>query len=147
MKEFQGRAIIPGNCQGNVLVTHSALNVLATYIRSLNEGLNPAICSDHNNKELYGKALTGQIICIPQVIGSTMAGLVIQAVAAAGTEPKAILLSRTADSLAVAGVLLADIWENKQIITVDGLGDEFLNTVREGDYIEITPDGTVRICN
>lgn len=147
MKEFQGRAVIPGELKGKVLVTHTGFNVLASYIKSITEGQNPAICSDQNNTELYGKELTGNIICIPQAVGSTTAGMIIQSVAALDVEPKALLFARTAESLAISGVILADVWENKKIITVDGLGDAFLETIKEGDMVEITEDGTVRICN
>lgn len=147
MKEFHGRAVIPGKLKDSVLVTHTGLNVLASFWKSLTEGQNPTICVDQNNSELFQKQLTGKILCIPQVIGSTTAGMVIQAVAALGAEPKAMLFSHTAESLAISGVLLADIWENKKIITVDGLGEEFLESVKNGDQVEIYEDGTVKIYN
>ena len=147
MKVFHGRSVIPGEAKGKVLVSHQGLNVLAIFMKSMTEGQNPSMGADPNNKELYGKQLTGNIICIPQAIGSTTAGMVIQAVAALGAEPKAILFARTAESLAIAGVLLADIWENKKIITVDGLGNDFLETIQEGDVVVITSDGIVRICD
>lgn len=146
MKEFHGRAVIPGELKGKVLVSHGGFNILASFIKSLTEGQNPAMCSDQNNVELYGKQLSGNIICIPQAIGSTTAGMIIQSVAALGVEPKALLFARTAESLAISGVILADVWEDKKIITVDGLGDPFLETISEGDVVEITSDGTVRIC-
>ncbi|TEB07935.1 hypothetical protein Psch_01490 [Pelotomaculum schinkii] len=145
MKEFHGRAVIPGELKGSALVSHTGFNVLASFWKSLTEGQNPSICVDQNNKEFFGKKLTGEILCIPQVVGSTTAGMIIQSVAALGTQPKAMLFSHTAESLAISGVLLADIWENKKIITVDGLGDEFLNYVKGGEQLEITADGTVRI--
>lgn len=147
MKEYHGRPVIPGELKGRVLVSHEGFNVLATFMKSMTEGQNPALGADQNNKELYGKQLTGSIICIPQVIGSTTAGMIIQSIAALGVEPKALLFARTAESLAIAGVLLADVWENKKIITVDGLGDDFLETIQEGDEVEIGLNGTVRICN
>ncbi len=110
---------------------------------TLTKQLNPAPCTDQNNEELFGKILTDTILCIPQVIGSTTAGMLIQTVAAMGCQPRALLFSETAESLAISGVLLADIWENSKIITVDGLGEEFLNTVASGQIIEIKEDGRV----
>jgi len=38
---------------------------------------------------------------------------------------------------------MADIWEDQRIVTVDMLGDEFLETVQMGDPISIHADGTV----
>jgi hypothetical protein len=47
--------------------------------------------------------------------------------------------------LAAGGLIIADLWVRKRIVTVDMLGDEFLNTVIEGDWITIYDDGTVTI--
>jgi len=47
--------------------------------------------------------------------------------------------------LAAAGVLMADVWKDQRIVTVDMLGDEFLETVQMGDPIAIHEDGTVEI--
>jgi hypothetical protein len=40
---------------------------------------------------------------------------------------------------------MADIWKNRQIITVDMLGDEFMETVNMGDPIKVSKDGTVEV--
>jgi acyl-CoA hydrolase len=44
-----------------------------------------------------------------------------------------------------AGVLMADIWKDQRIVTVDMLGDEFLETVQTGDPISVNADGTVEV--
>jgi hypothetical protein len=36
-----------------------------------------------------------------------------------------------------------DIWNERRVITIDLLGDEFLETVETGDPISIQEDGTV----
>ncbi|MCL2367922.1 MAG: DUF126 domain-containing protein [Oscillospiraceae bacterium] len=145
MREFKGRAVIPGTCKGEALVTKTGLNVLATYVKSLMDADGSCICNDINNKDLYGKAIGGGILCIPQTIGSTSAGFMLQAVAAAGLQPKALLYARPAEPLVLAGILVADIWEDTRIITIDDLGQDFLDSVRDGDEIEIQLDGTVRV--
>jgi hypothetical protein len=40
---------------------------------------------------------------------------------------------------------MSDIWKNKRIVTIDMLGDEFLETVQMGDPIAFYPDGTVEV--
>ena len=40
---------------------------------------------------------------------------------------------------------MSDIWKDKRIVTIDMLGDEFLETVQMGDPITIYEDGTVEI--
>jgi hypothetical protein len=42
-------------------------------------------------------------------------------------------------------LIVADIWAEKRIITIDQLGNEFLNTVVEGDTVSVRVDGTVII--
>jgi predicted aconitase with swiveling domain len=64
---------------------------------------------------------------------------------AIGVGPQALLFSKPIDTLAAAGVLMADIWKDQRIVTVDMLGDEFLETVQMGDPIAIHSDGTVEV--
>ena len=51
----------------------------------------------------------------------------------------------------VDGLIVADVWAGSgwqpsdRIVTVDQLGDEFLEFVRDGDRIVIREDGTVTI--
>ena len=62
-----------------------------------------------------------------------------------GVGPEALLFSKPIDTLAAAGVLMADIWKNQRIVTIDMLGDEFLKVVKMGDPITIKEDGTVEV--
>ena len=62
-----------------------------------------------------------------------------------GIAPKAMLFSQQIDSLAAGGLIVADVWVGKRIYTVDQLGDEFLATVKDSDWITIHADGTVTI--
>jgi len=142
-KTFKGRAILPGRIEGEALVTHTGFNTLASFQKSLVARSKKAVCSDQNNKELYKKTLTGKILCLPQTIGSTTGGLALETAAQMGVVPKALLFSGHIDSLAASGVILAEIWLGKRTVTVDQLGEEFLNSVREGQLIEVQEDGTV----
>ena len=140
---FQGRAILPGNLEGEALVTHMGFNAYASFSTSIHAPVESAQCADSSNPELYGKNLTDKILCLPQTTGSTSAGAVWQRVAQMGIAPKAVLFSQRIDSLAAGGLIVADVWAGKRIVTVDQLGDEFLETVRDGDRIVIREDGTV----
>ena len=40
---------------------------------------------------------------------------------------------------------MADNWLGKRIIAVDMLGDEFLDTVKTGQKLKVSEDGTVEI--
>lgn len=144
-RKFKGRVVLGGNISGESIVTHQGLNILASYLKSLGERNGKAICSDQNNKDLYNKDLAGKIICLPQTIGSTTGGMILQSVAELGIGPKAMLFSKHIDSLAAAGIILCDVWNEKRIVTIDQLGDEFLEFVKDGQHIEISEDGTVTV--
>lgn len=144
-KTFKGRPIIAGNLKGECIVTEDGLNILATYQTSAIAKSKKAICADQNNKYLYKKDLTQKIICLPQTIGSTTGGMVLQTVTEMGIGPKAMLFSNHIDSLAAAGVILSSVWSGINIVTVDGLGDEFLKSIKSGQTIDIKEDGTVTV--
>jgi len=74
-----------------------------------------------------------------------MGGMCLVGMKAIGVGPQALLFSKPIDTLAAAGVLMADIWKDQRIVTVDMLGDEFLETVQMGDPIAIHSDGTVEV--
>jgi len=142
-KTFRGRAILPGHIEGEALVTHTGFNTLASFQRSMIRRAKTAVCSDQDNKELYGKVLTGKIVCLPRTIGSTTGGLILETAADMGIAPKALLFSEHIDTLAASGVILADVWQGERVVTVDQLGEEFLEYVQDGQRIEVREDGTV----
>ncbi len=150
-RTFRGRAILPPdsgyprNLEGEALVTHVGFNTYASFYTSIHTHVEAALCADSGNQELYGKNLTDKIICLPQTTGSTSAGAVWQRIARLGIAPKAMLFSQQIDSLAAGGLIVADVWAGKRIVTVDQLGDAFLELVRDGDRIVIREDGTVTI--
>lgn len=146
-RSFKGRAILPGNLEGEALVTHSGFNAYASFYTSIHVQVETAQCADSGNQELYGKNLTDKIICLPNTIGSTSAGAVWQRVAKLGVAPSAMLFSEQIDSLAAGGLIVADLWAGRRICTVDQLGDEFLESVKDGDWIVIREDGTVTVQN
>ena len=145
-KTFKGRPILSGDLEGPAMVSHIGLNTLSTYKTVMFGGVtDKAVCSDGDNKDLYGKDISGAILCIPQTIGSTTGGFVLMGVAKLGLAPKAMLFANHVDSLAIGGLLMADIWMGKRIIAIDLLGQEFLDAVNTGDPVKIHEDGTVEV--
>ena len=145
MKTFKGRVINPGYYKGEAVVSHSGVNTLATFQKSALLKKKKVIASDQNNPDIYGKNITGVALCLPQTIGSTTGGMVLQVICSMGINPACMLFSEHIDSLAGAGVVLATVWEGSKMIAIDNLGEEFLNTVKTGDTIEVKEDGTVNI--
>ena len=145
MKSFKGRVIAGGHYVGEAAVSHQGFNTLASFQKSALTNSNHVVVSDQNNKDLFGVNVTGKALCLPITIGSTTGVLVIQTVCQMGIAPACFLFSESIDSLAASGIVLARIWENSSVIAIDRLGEEFLNTVKTGDKIEVKEDGTVII--
>lgn len=143
MREFKGRVVVGGTCTANALVSHGGFNTLASFQKALMFGDKEASCSDQNNPDIYGKAMKGQALCLPQTIGSTTGGLVIYCAAAMERQPACMLFSKPIDSLAAAGVILADNWSEAKMPAIDSLGDEFLEYVKTGMKITVKEDGVV----
>lgn len=142
MKSFTGRVVVPGTAKLKALVSHEGFNTLASY-KNCKDNYN--ICTDQNNKDLYGKSTVGVALCLPQTIGSTTGGMVLFNAAVIGCNPGALLFSNTIDSLAAAGAILADVWTEHSMPTVDNLGEEFLSYVKDGMTIEIKENGEVLV--
>ena len=148
MKTFKGRIVAPGNVTAEAVVSHAGLNTLASFQGALQFGDKKATCGDQNNPDLYNKQMAGKALCLPQTIGSTTGGLVLYCACAMGRQPAAMLFSMPIDSLAGAGVVIADVWlkdDKAKMVVVDSLGDEFLNYVKDGMTITIKDGGVVEV--
>ncbi|MBQ3213991.1 MAG: DUF126 domain-containing protein [Clostridia bacterium] len=148
MKTFKGRVIAPGEVKAEALVSHGGLNTLASFQKALQFGDKKATCGDQNNKDLYGKQMAGKALCLPQTIGSTTGGLVLYCACSMGRQPACMLFSNPIDSLAGAGVILADVWlegDQTKMPVIDSLGEEFLNYVKDGMTITIKDGGVVEV--
>ena len=145
-KTFQGRPLLAGDLKGKALVSKQAFNLTGSYMKNMFGGeTKTAPCTDPTNKELYEKDLSGAIICTPQTVGSTMGAGTVMMCSELGVSPKAWLFSSHIDSISAGGLFMDDIWNQKRVITIDLLGDEFMETVKTGAPISIHKDGTVEV--
>ncbi len=145
MKEFKGRVVVPGTASAPALVSREGFNTLASFQKSLMFNDKDATCSDQNNKDLYKKKMANKALCLPQTIGSTTGGMVLYCASDMGVAPSCLLFSKQIDSLAAAGAILSDVWTDSKLPTIDNLGDEFLEYVKDDMIIEILEDGVVRV--
>lgn len=145
MKEFKGRVVVPGTVKAPALVSGEGFNTLASFQKSLMFSDKKGTCSDQNNKDLYKKPMSGKALCLPQTIGSTTGGMVLFCASSMGIVPACLLFSKPIDSLGAAGAILSDVWTDSNLPTIDNLGDEFLEYVKDDMIIEILDDGVVRV--
>lgn len=153
MKQFKGRPVVAGTCTADAVVSHGGFNTLASFQSALQFGEIPILgskykqteCGDQNNKDLFGKPLLNKALCLPQTIGSTTGGMVLYTAKAMGKAPACLLFSEHIDSLAAAGAILAANFCDTPMVTVDCLGQEFLDYVKDGMKITVAEDGTVTV--
>ena len=146
MKVFQGRVVAPGEVRAEAVVSHGGLNTLASFQKALQFGDKTATCGDQNNPDLYGRQMAGKALCLPPTIGSTTGGLVLYCACAMGRQPACMLFSRPIDSLAGAGVIIADVWlKDSKMPVVDSLGEAFLEYVKEGMTVTVKEGGVVEV--
>ena len=146
MKQFKGRVVTPGEVTAEAVVTTEGFNTLASFQMALQFGDKEVKCGDQSNQQIYGKSLINKALCLPQTIGSTTGGLVLYCACALHKNPACLLFANHIDSLAAAGAVLADVWvDGVTMPVVDGLGDEFLNYVKDGMKITVKADGIVEV--
>lgn len=143
MKEFKGRVLAAGKFKGEAVVSHQGVNTLASFQKAALANKKKLVVSDQNNPDLFNKDVTGKALCLPITIGSTTGGLVIQTICSMKINPACFLFSEHIDSLAASGIVLARVWENSDVICIDELGKDFLETIKTGEQIEVKEDGTV----
>jgi predicted aconitase with swiveling domain len=145
-KTFKGRPSLPGKLDGKALVSKLPFNLTGSYFENMFAGnTETAPCTDVNNPDLFEKDMSGAILCTSQCVGSTMGAASLMGVSEIGVNLKAMLFSSHIDSISAGGLIIDDVWYNRRVITIDLLGDEFLEAVNSGDPISIAEDGTVTV--
>jgi predicted aconitase with swiveling domain len=145
-KTFQGRPLLSGKLEGKALVSKQPFNLTGSFLKNMFGGeTETAPCTDSANEALYEKGLKGAIICTPQTVGSTMGAGTVMMLSELGVEPQAWLFSSHIDSISAGGLIMDDVWNDRRVVTIDLLGDEFLEAVTTGDPISILEDGTVEV--
>ena len=145
-QSFKGRVLIAGELEGEALVSKQPFNTTASYFENMFGGnTETAPCTDANNPELYKTDLKGAIMCTPQTVGSTMGAGAIMGMNQLGVGFQAMLFSSHIDSIAAGGLIIDSIWNDNKVITIDLLGDEFIEAVNTGDKIKISEDGTIEV--
>jgi len=144
-KIFKGRPIFPGNAEEAAEVSHVGFSPTASWLEIIFNDSKSGVIKDHDNKDLYGRDIKEKILCLPQSIGSSASAMFFMAASKIDVAPKAMLFANHIDSLSSCGLILSDIWVEKRVITIDMLGQEFLDTVKTGDKLKVSEDGTVEI--
>ena len=88
---FKGRLVLAGKVTGKATVSRQPFNTSGSYTENMFAGRTDAApCTDAANKELFGKDISGAILCTPTTVGSTMGGMCLMGMKAIGVGPEAL---------------------------------------------------------
>jgi len=121
---FKGRVLVEGEAEGPAVVVDAI---------SFYGDVDP-----ERGVLVDGRRLRGAILVARRSRGSTVGSYIIYALREYGNAPKAIVMGKS-EPIVIAGAVLADI------PLVDGLPDEFFESVRDGVWLRVTREGRVEI--
>ena len=146
MKEFKGRAVVPGECVAQARVTHRKFDTYTALEGSLSGVGRTARCADRADSELFGKEIKGRALCLPTTTGSELGSLVLYCLCELERQPACLLLSGEIDITLCAGAVLASVWKRGvSMPVIDRLGEEFLDFLKDGMTVSVFADGTVKV--
>jgi predicted aconitase with swiveling domain len=131
-----GRAVVPGAAEGTALVTKEPLSLWG----GLNANTGEIIDRCH---ERSGEMVSGRVFVLPQGRGSSTASAVLLESVKTGKAPAAIINARLDPILALGSIIADELYHKPVPIVV--LSQTDFDSIREGDYVIIQPDGTVQI--
>ena len=130
-----GRAIVPGDAQGESLVTHDALSFWGGYDFHTGE-----IIDKHH--PLRGVRAAGRILAVPFSKGSSTTTAVLLEAVRAGTAPAAVLTTG-ADAFFALASIVADVMYGKSFPVVALTPEEFAS-LRSGEPLIVERGGRIR---
>jgi predicted aconitase with swiveling domain len=102
MKEIQIKPLVAGDFSGNMLVAAKSISFFGDI-----DGKTGTVVSV--SSDLYGRSITGAVLCLPFTSGSSGAWHVLRSLRRHGTAPVAIILNEVPDPTLIQGAIMAKI--------------------------------------
>src|ERR1700681_1728120 len=132
---IQGRAIIAGEAEGELLISTPPLSFWGGYDHQTGEIID-------RRHPLSGRMAAGRILAIPNTIGSSTTTAVLLEAVRAGTAPAAILTTSIDSFLALASIVAAEMYGRPiPIVALTPKQFEELESVRN---VSVHKDATIR---
>jgi predicted aconitase with swiveling domain len=131
-----GRPIVPGDAEGDALVTHEPLSFWGGFDFRTGE-----IIDKHH--PLAGVRAAGRILAVPFSKGSSTTTAVLLEAVRAGTAPAA-MLTTGADAFFALASIVAGVMYGKSFPVI-ALGSSDFAVLRSGVRLIVARDGTVRV--
>ena len=131
---IQGRAIIAGEAEGELLLSTQPLSFWGGYDHQTGEIID-------RRHPLSGRIAAGRILAIPNTIGSSTTTAVLLEAVRAGTAPAAILTTSIDSFLALASIVAAEMYGRPiPIVALTTKQFEELESVRN---VSVRKDATI----
>lgn len=123
---FSCRIITGNSIKGEAIVSKKRISFYGSI--DLEKGI-----VTEKDSDIYGKSISGKILVFKGGKGSTVGAYALMKLKSNNVAPKALICLK-ADVIIAVGCVLANI------TLVDSINEEILNTVKDGDIIEIDYD-------
>jgi len=133
--ELIGKPLIAGKAEGRALLSKEPLS----FWGGLDAHTGEIIDQRH---ERAGEIVTGKVFVFPQGKGSSTGSAVLLESIRAGTAPAAIINLRLEPILALGAIVSDELYHKTVPILV--MSEEDFYSIKEGDYLRIEKDGTVK---
>jgi len=131
---YKGRGIARGIAEGEALVTHQPLSIFG--------GVDPdsGVVKEREH-ELFGVKLSGKVLVMPPLKGSTAGTWILCRLSDNGVAPSAIIITK-ADVILTAGAIIG------KIPTADNLDFDPTTKFKTGEKLRVNgEEGTVEVLN
>lgn len=133
---IRGRTLVPGEAQGEVLVSDEPLSFWGGYDQYTGEIID-------RQHPLSGKIAIGRVLAIPFSRGSSTTTAVLLEAIRAGTAPAAVLTTGIDTFFALASIIAEELYAKAMpVVTVD---TQDFNSLNDGQWLDIREDGTIII--
>ena len=131
-----GKPIVPGSAKGRAIVSTRPISFWG--------GLNPRTGEIIDRRhDRSGTIISGKIFVFPQGKGSSTGSAVLMESIKAGTAPAAIINTEVDPVLALGAIVADELYHESVPVVV--LSREDFDSIDEGDYVVVAPDGKVMV--
>lgn len=129
---LKGKAVVRGYFEGEAIVSSKPFGFYGAVDTSTGR------ISDKRH-ELYGQNIANKVFVFPEGRGSTAGAIVILELARCGVCPGAII-NRTTEPILATGVILAEKFYDRKIVTIHQLDNDPIAAIRTGDTVSVDGD-------
>jgi predicted aconitase with swiveling domain len=132
---IQGKPIVPGEAEGEALVTHEPLSFWGGYDYRTGEIID-------RRHPLSGQIAAGRVLAVPFTRGSSTTTAVLLEAVRAGTAPAAILTTGVDTFFALASIVADELY--RQPIPIIALTPDDFASLRTGVRLRVEREGTIQ---